>query len=224
MTNGTALSGASVQAEMETLAREAGSAGQAFSVPSPEGMGYLLAYLELVMKWNRVMNLVGPYSWQETMRILLVDSFYLAPFLETLALPDAPRCWDLGAGAGLPGIPLRMVWPKGEYSLVEAREKRAVFLQTVLVACPLLGVHVVRGRAEAFMAGQPPAHLVVSRAFLPWEKVLAMVADHMEPQGYAVFLTLTAVPEALPPGWTVAGEKRYSIGQAIRYFWALQKQ
>lgn len=79
MTNGTALSGASVQAEMETLAREAGATGQAFSVPSQEGMGYLVAYLELVMKWNRVMNLVGPYSWQEAMRILLVDSFTWRP-------------------------------------------------------------------------------------------------------------------------------------------------
>lgn len=224
MTSGTALSGASVREEMQILACAAEAAGEAFSLPSPEGMGLLTAYLELVMKWNRVMNLVGPYSWQETLRILLVDSFYLAPFLDSLALPHAPRCWDLGAGAGLPGIPLRIVWPKGQYALVEAREKRAVLLQTVLVACPLPGVSVVRGRAEAFMAGQPPAHLVVSRAFLPWEKVLDMVAPHMEPQGYAVFLTLAPAPEQPPPGWTVAGEKRYSIEQGVRYFWALQKQ
>lgn len=194
----------------------------------------LAAYLALVEKWNAAMNLVGPSLWQDTLRTLVVDSFYLADFVGGLRLPEPEvetgfptvspshlECWDLGAGAGLPGIPLRMLWQKGSYTLVEAREKRALFLRTVLAACPLPGVQVFRGRAEQFMPARPPVQLVVSRAFLPWPKVLALVAPYMAPGGLCVFLTREPLPGALPEGWTAEGEKRYSIQRSVRYFWAL---
>ena len=130
-------------------------------LPLPEtALAPLSAYLSLLMQWNRVMNLVGTHNAEETFSTLIVDSLHLAAFLEqewsqlpALAqLRGAPTCWDLGSGAGLPGIPLRCIWQRGTYWLVEAREKRALFLSTVLARVPLPGTHVFRGRAEAFMA------------------------------------------------------------------------
>ena len=46
-----------------------------------------------------------------------------------MPLPESPETWDLGAGAGIPGIPLRLVWDSGTFTLVEVREKRVLFLE-----------------------------------------------------------------------------------------------
>lgn len=183
----------------------------------------LALYLEMLGKWNRVMNLVGPARWEDILRTLIIDSLHLAGFIATLPLPDAPACRDLGAGAGLPGIPLRMLWQQGSYTLVEARKKRALFLRAVLSSCPLPGVSVFHGRAEEFMATRPPADLTVSRAFLPWEKVLDMIENHTSAGGSCIFLTLAPAPATLPDGWTLAATQAYRVGQNSRYFWALRK-
>jgi 16S rRNA (guanine527-N7)-methyltransferase len=183
----------------------------------------LSSYLTLLVKWNKVMNLVGPADWENILSSLVIDSLYLADFIQTLPLPEHPECRDLGAGAGLPGLPLRMIWQKGTYVLVEAREKRALFLRSCLAATPLPGVLVCHGRAETFMASAPHAHLTVSRAFLPWERVLALVAPYTDKGSFCLFLTLNPLPSSLPEQWQPFGEKRYTIHGTDRYFWALQK-
>ena len=93
----------------------------------------LAGYLGLLIQWNRVMNLVGTRAAEDTFFTLVVDSLHLGRFLrEDVEYSAAPCCWDLGSGAGLPGLPLRMIWQEGDYWMVEAREKRALFLSTVL--------------------------------------------------------------------------------------------
>ena len=93
----------------------------------------LAGYLGLLIQWNRVMNLVGTRTAEDTFFTLVVDSLHLGRFLrEDVEYSTAPCCWDLGSGAGLPGLPLRMIWQEGDYWMVEAREKRALFLSTVL--------------------------------------------------------------------------------------------
>ena len=170
------------------------------------------------------MNLVGARGWQDALHNLVVDSFHLAPFLDALPLPPAPRCWDLGAGAGLPGIPLRMLWTRGSYTLIEAREKRALFLGTCLAAHPLAGVEVFHGRAEHFMAGPPPrqADLILSRAFMPWPELLAFVAPGLHAQGQVVLL-LNAETVSPPDGWTLTHSADYSVRGARRHFAALAR-
>ena len=146
----------------------------------------LAGYLGLLIQWNRVMNLVGTRTAEDTFFTLVVDSLHLGRFLrEDVEYSAAPCCWDLGSGAGLPGLPLRMIWQEGDYWMVEAREKRALFLSTVLAKYPLPGTHVFRGRAEAFMAGPPArtADLIVSRAFMPWPGVLELVKGNLNPNG-----------------------------------------
>ena len=198
-------------------------AAQGFSF-GPALLESLAAYLSLLTRWNRVMNLVGPTDWESILSTLVVDSFHLAGFLDALPLPGEPRCLDLGAGAGLPGIPLRMLWRKGSYTLVESRGKRALFLRAVLASCPLPGVRVFHGRAETAMAAGPPVSLTVSRAFMPWERVLELVADHTQTGGMCVFLTLAPAPASLPPGWSLGAEKAYLVGNAKRWFRALRRE
>ena len=192
--------------------------------PDAAQVDALAAYLGLLVKWNKVMNLVGRATWEDIFCTLVADSFHLADFLRSLPLPDEPECRDLGAGAGLPGLPLRMLWQHGRYTLVEAREKRAIFLRTCLAALPLPGVTVFHGRAETYMASAPPAHLTVSRAFLPWEQVLSLVEPHTDSGGFCVFLTLAPLPSHTPDAWAPFGGTQYFASAAPRYFWALQKK
>lgn len=114
---------------LSALARCAREAG--VTVPDAALPG-LAEYLQLLCRWNKAMNLVGAHHWRDAMQRLVADSFHLATFLDGLPLPEDPLCWDLGSGAGLPAIPLRMAWQRGTCWLVEAREKRALFLSTVL--------------------------------------------------------------------------------------------
>lgn len=66
-----------------------------------------------------------------------------------LIRPDAKRIMDLGAGAGVPGVPLKIVRRDAEVVLVEARQRRASFLSEVVRQLGLPGCSVVADRAEA---------------------------------------------------------------------------
>lgn len=190
--------------------------------PSPEEREALAGYLELLLHWNRSMNLVGTRTWQDTFKTLVVDSLHLLRFLRSLPLPAEPVTWDLGAGAGLPGVPLRMIWHDGSYTLVEAREKRAMFLNMVLARHPQPRTTVFQGRAEKFMNGRPPADIILSRAFMPWAELLPFVQAHVAPEGRVVFLTLEPLPSQLPEGWCAESESSYETVGGRRYFWSLR--
>ena len=194
---------------------------------TPEQAGQLSAYLTLLMQWNKVMNLVGARHWRDALDDLVMDSFHLNDFLRAQvlpALPASPVCWDLGSGAGLPGIPLRILWNEGDYWMVESRDKRTIFLSTVLARSPIAGTHVFHGRAEQFMEGKK-ADLIVSRAFMPWKELLAFIKGHLNPGGQIVFLTLEELKADEGMDWTATGHASYKIGKDTRHFCAFaQKQ
>lgn len=182
----------------------------------------LAVYLEMLCRWNAAMNLTGARTWQDALTRLAVDSFHLAAFLETLALPPAPLSWDLGSGAGLPGIPLRLIWTRGAYYLVEVREKRALFLSSVLSRLQLPATHVFRGSVEHFFQGQYcPADCIVSRAFMPWRNLLDLTLPHLRPEGVLIILSLTPAPDQLPAPWRLRGARSYTAAGRGRWFWAL---
>ena len=203
--------------------------GAGFALNAPQEQ-HITAYLYLVQKWNQSMNLVGKKMWQDVLSELIIDSLHVAKFLEenprnldntfpafnatqsrkryvfkgAAAFPhdDSLQIWDLGAGAGLPGIPLRILWQQGTYHMVEIREKRCVFLSTALASLGLPHTHVFRGKAEDFMSSNLEkgiyADLIVSRAFMPFDKMLPFVAPYLRKKnneqkskkGSIIFLTL----------------------------------
>jgi 16S rRNA (guanine527-N7)-methyltransferase len=181
-------------------------------------------FLELLASWSRSMNLVGKKNWPEILTDLMLDSWFLAQFLETLDLPETCLSFDLGAGAGLPGIPLRLFWGRGSYVMVELRAKRATFLRYALakLASGLQGPSTVfEGRAEDILSKEAP-DLALSRAFKPWDQVLALVAPWLKPDGRVVFMA-SDPPPAPPEGWRLLASEPYPAPAAkakTRYFWA----
>lgn len=217
--------------EVSGEARRAG-----FSL-APEQAGALSQYLTLLLKWNKAMNLVGRADWPGVFRDLAADSLHLAEFLKGLALPAEPLALDLGAGAGLPGIPLRVLWPQGDYVLVELREKRAIFLTQAVGALKLPRTRVLHGRAEEALAALPGlklaqerADLVLSRAFMPWPQLLPLAAGLLGEGGRLVVLANEAPPvgrgQGLGPelgaGFRLASSREYPSESRRRYFWELE--
>ena len=117
---------------------------------------------------------------------LVADSWHLADFLAgpevgaVLPPPGAPLCLlDFGAGAGLPGIPLRAFYPGGEYVLLESRVKRAIFLGEAVDRLKLPATFVAEGRVEVtvppIVAARPGVFtLCLGRAFAPWPQFLEL--------------------------------------------------
>jgi len=186
----------------------------------------LAYYLTLLVKWNKSMNLVGPQRWEKVFHSLIIDSLHLADFLDSLDLPDNPVSLDLGAGAGLPGIPLRTLWQAGDYHLVESREKRCIFMRTALRMMKLPRIEVFQGRAEKFPQETLPADLILSKAFMPWKELLEFVKPMVAPQGRIVILSNDPAPsaqelEAL--GHELEDSMQYKAGGKVHYFWCLRR-
>lgn len=187
----------------------------------------LATYLDLLEKWNRKMNLVGPARWQEVLETLVVDSIHLSAFLKDLDLADAPVTLDFGAGAGLPGIPLRMFWQDGNYWLVEVRQKRCGFMRTALGRLALPGTHVFMGRAEDSLGHVAQngygdsADLILSKAFMPWEKLLEFARPMLSGRGMLVILSNDPAPENLPENWGLLASASYHATGKNHHFWAL---
>jgi len=205
---------------------------------APEQANQLSRYLTLLLKWNKAMNLVGRADWPGVFRDLVADSLHLAEFLKRLGLPERPLTLDLGAGAGLPGIPLRVLWPDGDYVLVELREKRAIFLSQTVAALKLARTVVLHGRAETALAGlpglrlgQPHEHtagtradLVLSRAFMPWPQLLPLAAELLAGTGRLVVLANEPPPTELSAGargFRLTDSQEYPADGRSRYFWSL---
>lgn len=115
-------------------------------------------YVELLEQFNAKMNLIGPFDRPEIVRQLLIDS--VAP---AALVPPHGRVLDIGTGAGLPGIPLKILYPDVPITLVEPRKKRSMFQKIVKTRLHLDDVEIVRERIEDTDLG--PHDWVVSKAF-----------------------------------------------------------
>ena len=161
-------------------------------------------YLELLVEWNRVHDLTGLKDSRGIVHGLFVDSLL---FLSQL--PARPlRLVDIGSGAGIPGLPLHMIDPRIETTLVEARQKRVSFLRTVRRELRLDGVRVVEARAEDAIREEADLEglydVAVARAVTPTPSLLGACRRYLRQRGRIVISGPPAskTPPAAPAGMT----------------------
>ncbi|MDR1603499.1 MAG: 16S rRNA (guanine(527)-N(7))-methyltransferase RsmG [Gracilibacteraceae bacterium] len=109
------------------------------------------AFGDLLAEWNKKMNLTAITEPADVVRKHFLDSLAFLPYLRAAVSPGPPErslLLDLGAGAGFPGLPLKLAWSASEWILGDSRQKRLLFLETVVAALSLRGVRVLGGRAE----------------------------------------------------------------------------
>ncbi|HCW7017685.1 TPA: 16S rRNA (guanine(527)-N(7))-methyltransferase RsmG [Citrobacter farmeri] len=118
----------------------------------------LIAYVEMLHKWNKAYNLTSVRDPNEMLVRHILDSIIVAPHLR------GERFIDVGTGPGLPGIPLSIVRPQAHFTLLDSLGKRVRFLRQVQHELKLDNITPVQSRVEEFPA-EPPFDGVISRAF-----------------------------------------------------------
>ncbi len=126
----------------------------------------LLDYLALLQKWNRVYNLTAIRDEKEMFVKHLLDSLSVAPYV------SSKRLIDVGTGAGLPGIPLAIVFPERQIDLLDSNSKKTRFLIQAKADLGLSNVQVIQQRVEQY-APEILYDGVISRAFASLDDMLS---------------------------------------------------
>jgi 16S rRNA (guanine527-N7)-methyltransferase len=129
-----------------------------------EKIASLLAFIILLEKWNNFYNLTAIRSREEIVRLHILDSLTILPWLQ------GPEIIDIGTGAGLPGIPLAIVARDLNFLLLDGNAKKTRFVQQVVLETGLKNVTVCHSRVEDF---QPESlfNTVITRAFSSLQKM-----------------------------------------------------
>ena len=169
---------------MEAILREG---LEALSLPT-EGIPALLRYWELLAEKNKVMNLTAITDPAEAARLHFLDSAAL------LALADlrGKTVVDVGTGAGFPGLPLKILEPSIQLTLLDAQRKRVDFLREVCEDLGLEDVECVHSRAEDFAGTHREGFdLAVSRAVAALPVLAELCLPLVKPGGQ--FLAMKSV-------------------------------
>ncbi|MBD3639719.1 MAG: 16S rRNA (guanine(527)-N(7))-methyltransferase RsmG [Marinobacter sp.] len=159
----------------------------------------LLAFLALLNKWNKAYNLTAVRDERVMVSRQLLDSLSILPWVTT------DHLLDVGAGGGLPGIPLAIARPDKRFTLLDSNGKKTRFLNQCVLELGLDNVDVIHGRAEDCRPDQPFSQ-ISSRAFTALVNLVTWCGSLLDNEGE--FLAMKGqFPDdevaALPAGWQV---------------------
>jgi 16S rRNA (guanine527-N7)-methyltransferase len=138
------------------------------------------SYIALLLKWNRSISLTTVIEEPEILRFHIGESIFALQ-----AVPEIKngRLADVGAGAGFPGLPIRMFAPDLEVLLIESNAKKCAFLSEVVREIDLRNVHVLRRRFEEIDEFDQAIDTIVARALGDYEGLLRWSRGSLTPSG-----------------------------------------
>ncbi|HZX29757.1 MAG TPA: 16S rRNA (guanine(527)-N(7))-methyltransferase RsmG [Rhodocyclaceae bacterium] len=151
----------------------AGLAALELDLPNP-APAKLLAYRDLLLKWNKTYNLTALRDPEQAISHHLLDSLAILPWVEAGSL------LDVGSGGGLPGIPLAISRPDLQVTLVDAVQKKATFLQQAAIELALPNARALHARVET-LTGQYTQ--ITSRAFSDLAEFTRLTRHLLAPGG-----------------------------------------
>ncbi|MDP7536278.1 MAG: 16S rRNA (guanine(527)-N(7))-methyltransferase RsmG [Methylococcales bacterium] len=136
----------------------------------------LIAFIVLIEKWNKAYNLTAIRNPEEMVRLHLLDSLAIANYIQ------GPKVLDIGTGAGLPGIPLALIYPHYSFVLLDSNIKKTRFVQQAVIELGLKNVTVWHGRIENY---QPTIYFnsIVSRAFSSVQSFVSVASERLSSGG-----------------------------------------
>lgn len=153
---------------------------------SDQQLEQFMIYLDLLRKWNRVVNLTALLSPREIIVKHFLDSLTLLPYL-----PREARVLDLGSGAGFPGLPIKIARPGQRVTLMEASAKKVSFLKETIRQLKVLDTSVVQGylgKGAPPWLGADPIEIITIRAVGRLQELLSGIFPYLPWGGQIVLM------------------------------------
>ena len=139
------------------------------------------ALLDELERWNRKVNLTAVRDRDQMITLHLQDSLAARPLLE------GRQVLDVGTGPGFPGLPLAIVEPEREFTLLDSNNKKIQFIQHAVSLLGLDNVSVVKSRGEDYAPGHR-FDTVIARALAALPRLVEIAGHHVREDGVFVAL------------------------------------
>ncbi len=147
--------------------------------PAPALLDSISAYIELLLRWNRKLNLTTITDPHEIFTRNFLESFLAARWLP----PAAGRLCDVGSGAGFPGLALKLILPNWQVTLIEPTTKKAVFLAEAARKLGMKGVEIERCRWQDSLVAPRSVDAITSRALGGYVELAKWSGTRLSPTG-----------------------------------------
>jgi 16S rRNA (guanine527-N7)-methyltransferase len=165
---------------------------------SPVNIADLDLFLQEMGRWNQVHNLTAIEGEKNSVRLHLIDSITVLPIMRQVLGSQNPKIADLGSGGGLPAIPIAILQPAWQITLIEAVRKKTAFLQHVRGKLNLKNIQVLSERVETVAKNQPGQFdAVISRAFTNLAHFLELSLPLLKPEGLVFAMKAKRADEEL---------------------------
>ena len=155
-------------------------------------------YFELLVEWNQKINLTAITEKEEVYLKHFYDS--IAPILQGLIENQEIKLLDIGAGAGFPSLPMKILYPQLDVTIIDSLNKRINFLQLLSEELDLEGVHFYHGRAEDFAQDKKfraQFDIVTARAVARMQVLSELTIPYLKVGGKLLALKASNAPEEL---------------------------
>jgi len=167
----------------------------------------MILFVDLILKWNKVFNLTAIRDIDQAIWLHLVDSLIIQSYLH------GKKIIDVGSGAGLPGIPLALLFPEKQFVLLDSNGKKTRFIQQAIIELGLKNVSVIQSRVENFLP-EVSFDSIITRAFATLDVMLEQTNHLLAPKGQ--FLAMKGIYPAaeiaaLPAEFKILAVHRLNI-------------
>ncbi len=173
----------------------------------------LVAYIELLAKWNRTYNLTAIREPERMVTHHVLDALAVLSLLPEEAAHPGLRLLDVGSGGGVPAIPLAIARPSWHIVALDSSHKKGAFLQQAVIELALSNAEAAIARVEDY-APSAPFDVVISRAFSDLATFAQSSARHLAPGGRLVAMKGVYPDEEvalLPPAFRVVAAPALNV-------------